>query len=347
MKSFETGFIEGQPVTQGLIKTIRAIGEYKGKQELFKEQAPQVLETLRQTAVIQSAEASNRIEGVIAPIERIKELIDEKTTPANRSEQEIAGYRDVLNAIHVNYAHITLTTNTPLNFHRDLYRYVGGKGSCWKALDNDIIKVNPDGTTEVRFKPVPACETPEAMENLHDRFNKLWHSERVEPLLLIQSYVLDFLCIHPFDDGNGRIARLLELLLLYKAGFEVGRYISVEQIIERSKESYYDALYKSSQGWHEGKHSLIPWWEYSLGVVLDAYKEFERRVGLVTTSKGAKTAMVLDAISNIHGEFSVKNLQELCPTVGIDHIRKILRREREAGRLECLGRGPDSRWTKK
>lgn len=185
------------------------------------------------------------------------------------------------------------------------------------------------------------------MEDLHWRFNALWESGKVEPLLLISTYVLDFLCIHPFADGNGRMARLLNLLLLYKAGYEVGRYISLEKVIEQTRATYYDSLYQSSQHWHHGKHSLIPWWEYSLGVILAAYKEFERRVGLVTTSKGAKTAMVLDAINNIYGEFSIKTLQEHCPTVGIDLIRRILRQEREASRLACLGRGPDARWIRK
>lgn len=180
------------------------------------------------------------------------------------------------------------------------------------------------------------------------RFNRLWQSEEIEPLLLIPTYVLDFLCIHPFSDGNGRMARLLTLLLLYKADYEVGRFISLERIVERTKESYYDTLHQSSQSWHQGQHSLLPWWEYFLGVVvLSAYRDFEQRVGLVTSVKGAKTAMVLDAINNIVGDFSIKDLQEQCPSVGIDLIRRILRQERNAGQIECLGRGPDARWRKK
>ncbi|MEG3881096.1 Fic family protein, partial [Microcoleus sp. herbarium7] len=169
----------------------------------------------------------------------------------------------------------------------------------------------------------------------------------IEPLLLIPTYILDFLCIHPFLDGNGRMARLLTLLLLYKAGYEVGRFISLERIVERTKESYYDTLYQSSQGWHEGQHNLLPWWEYFLGVMLlSAYREFEQRVGYVTSAKGTKTAIVLDGINNLPQEFSVRELQERCPTVGIDLIRRLLRRERDAGRLQCQGRGVDAHWRK-
>lgn len=348
MQSFEPGFIERQPITQNLLRTIRLIGEYKGKQELFKEQSPQVLETLRQAAIIQSTESSNRIEGITAPLERIKELVAEKTTPRDRSEQEIAGYRDVLTTIHTSYAHIPFTPGVVLQLHRDLYQFTVGEGGRWKSVDNEISETYPDGTKFVRFQPVPAYATPDAMQRLHEQFNRLFESEEIEPLLLIPTYILDFLCIHPFSDGNGRMARLLTLLLLYKADYEVGRFISLERIVERTKESYYDTLYQSSQNWHQGQHSLLPWWEYFLGVVvLSAYREFEQRVGLVSSVKGAKTAMVLDAISNIPGDFSIKDLQERCPTVGIDLIRRILRQERTLGRLECLGRGPDARWRKK
>jgi len=347
MKSFEQGFIEQQPINQRLLQTIRLIGEYKGKQELFKEQAPQVLETLRQAAVIQSTESSNRIEGITVPLERIKKLVTEKTTPRDRSEQEIAGYRDVLTTIHTSYAHIPFTPNIILQLHRDLYQFAVNTGGRWKTVDNEISATYPDGTKVVRFRPTPAYATPVAMERLHDQFNRLWQSSEIEPLLLIPTYVLDFLCIHPFLDGNGRMARLITLLLLYKAGYEVGRFISLERIVERTKESYYDTLYQSSQGWHEGEHNLLPWWEYFLGVmVLSAYREFETRVGVVTSTRGTKTAMVLDVITNLPREFSIRELQERCPTVGIDLIRRILRRERDAGRLTCQGRGVDARWQK-
>jgi len=235
MKSLNSEYLLKQPITHNLLQTIRRIGEYKGKQDLYKEQSPQVLETLRQTAVIQSTESSNRLEGITAPPGRIKELVVRKTTPRNRSEQEIAGYRDVLNTIHGNYAEIPFTTGIVLQFHRDLFQYFPGQGGKWKITNNEITEVLPDGTRNVRFHPLSSHLTQEAMETLHQNFSELWQSGRIEPLLLISTYILDFLCIHPFLDGNGRMARLLTLLLLYKAGYEAGRYISLEQIVEQTK----------------------------------------------------------------------------------------------------------------
>jgi Fic family protein len=344
MKSFEPGFIERQPITQNLLRTVRLLGEYKGREELFKQQIPQALETLRQAAVIQSTESSNRIEGITAPLQRIRALMAQKTTPRNRSEQEIAGYRDVLNTIHNNHAHIPFTTGVVLQLHRDLYRYLAAEGGHWKSVDNEIAETQPDGTQITRFHPVPAFATPDYMAKLHKRFNALWQAEGIEKLVLIPAYVLDFLCIHPFLDGNGRMAPLLSLFLLYQAGFNVGCYISLEKIVEQSRESYYDSLYQCSQGWHEGKHTLLPWTEYFLGVLVAAYREFEQRVGMLTTARGAKTEMVLEAIRAMHGEFSIKDLQDRCPHIGIDLIRRILREQRQAKALECLGRGPDARW---
>lgn len=348
MNSFNQGLIERQAINQQLLQTIRLIGEYKGKQELFKQQIPQVLKTLRQAAIIQSTESSNRIEGITVPLERIQKLVSEKTTPRDRSEQEIAGYREVLTTIHSSYSHIPFTPNVVLQLHRDLYQFAVNTGGRWKTVDNEIAATYPDGTKVVRFRPTPAYETSAAMERLHDRFNYLWESGKIEPLLLIPTYILDFLCVHPFLDGNGRMARLLTLLLLYKADYEVGRFISLERIVENTKESYYDTLYLSSQNWHEGQHNLLPWWEYFLGVMLlSAYREFEERVGYVTTTKGTKTEMVLDAISNLPTEFFVRELQEKCPTVSRDLIRHVLRQQRDAEHLECLGRGAKARWRKR
>lgn len=347
MKSFESGFIDRAPITQRLLQTVRAIGEFKGKEELYKSQIPQALETLRQAAVIQSTESSNRIEGVTAPLKRIQELVLEKTKPRNRSEAEIAGYRDVLGTIHSSYAGVPMTPRVILQFHRHLYRFTDTDGGKWKSVDNEITQVGPDGARKIRFKPVPAFVTAEYMERLHEEFRERWKSGSIEKLLLIPAYVLDFLCIHPFLDGNGRMARLLTLLLLYQAGYDVGRYISLEKIVEDSKETYYEALYNSSQGWHEGKHDLRPWTEYLHGIILAAYKEFERRTGTLTTSRGAKTEMVQEAIASFNGDFSVKELQVRCPHVGIDLIRRILANQRKARKIRCLQKGPDARWRKK
>ena len=345
MISFESGVLEAMPIPYRLLRIVRQISEYRGKQDLFKQQSPQVLETLRQVALIQSTESSNRIEGVTAPAERIRSLMANKTTPQNRSEQEIAGYRDVLSTIHARAADIPFSANVVLQLHRDLYRFLPGEGGYWKRADNEIVEIGPDGVEVVRFRPLAAHLTADAMRRLHERFRADWDASQIEPLMIIAAYVLDFLCIHPFRDGNGRMARLITTLLLYQAGYEVGRYISLEQIVEQTRESYYDALYRSSAGWHEGRHDLGPWVEYLLGVViLSAWQEFERRVGLVQGGRGTKTELVLDVIRRLAGEFSVADLQARCPTVGIDMVRHVLRRERDAGRVECLGRGRHARW---
>lgn len=346
MRSFEGGFIERQPVTQSLLLAVGALREFKGKEALFKEQSPQALETLRQAAIIQSTESSNRIEGVTAPLKRIQAIVQEKTTPQNRSEREIAGYRDVLNTIHANHEHIPFKTGMVLQFHRDLFKYTDAPGGAWKSADNAIVEVHPDGTRIVRFRPVAAHVTPEYMERLHELLESRWDEGKIEKLLLIPAYVLDFLCIHPFRDGNGRMARLLTLLLLYRAGHEVGRYISLEKVVEESKETYYESLGRSSQEWHEGKHDLLPWTDYLLGVLIAAYRKFEERVGVLAAARGSKTEMVLGAIGQMRGDFSVSELQAKCPGVGLDLIRRILRREREGGRLECPDRGPAARWRK-
>lgn len=347
MMSFEPTVLEAMPITYRLLGIVRQISEYKGKQDLYQRQSPQVLETLRQVAMIQSTESSNRIEGVTAPAHRIRSLVELKTTPQNLSEQEIAGYRDVLGTIHANATEITFSSNVMLQLHRDLYQFLPGRGGSWKRTNNDIVETRPDGTEVVRFSPVAAHATPDAMRTLHDRFADRWDAGHIEPLMLIAAYVLDFLCIHPFHDGNGRMARLITTLLMYQSGYEVGRYISLEQIVERTKESYYDALLQSSTGWHEGRHDLTPWVEYLLGVVvLSAWQELDRRIGLVQGARGTKTAMVLDVIDRMVGEISVSDLQERCPTVSVDLIRRVLRQERDHGRVECLGRGPRARWRK-
>lgn len=346
MKSFENHFLETQPISHRLILSIGKIHEYKGREALYKQQQPQALETLRQTAIIQSTESSNRIEGIIAPLARIKALVAEKTQPDNRSEQEIAGYRDVLNTIHANHAQMPFTPNMVLQLHRDLFKYQPGEGGRWKMTDNAITEKHADGTEIIRFQPLAAHLTPEAMVALHHGFEQRWHAQDVEPLLLIPAYVLDFLCIHPFRDGNGRLARLLSLLLLYQAGYEVGRYISLEKVVEQSRESYYEALYQSSQGWHEAQHTLVPWTEYFLGVVIASYQALEDRAGSLLTAKGSKSDRVLAAIQSFIHEFSVKDLQEACPDVGIDLIRKILKEEKSHGRLVPLGRGPLAKWKK-
>jgi Fic family protein len=346
--SFGQGFIVRQPVSQQLLQTIRLLGEYKGKQALFAGQSPQVLETLRQVAVIQSIESSNRIEGVTAAPDRLKELVAEKTTPRDRSEQEIAGYREVLKTIHHHHEDIPLKTGVVLQLHRDLYHFLPpGLGGRWKASDNAITETDAEGRIRVRFNPVSAHRTPTAVDALHEGFARLRDTGEVEPILLIATYVLDFLCIHPFPDGNGRMARLLALLLLYQFGYEVGRYISLEQIIERTKEGYYDALYKSSQGWHEGQHTLVPWWEYFTGVMLlTAYRDFEQRVGAIVRKRGAKGDIVRDVVERLPSRFQLADVERGCPGVARSTVQRIMGALRDEGRIRCIRPGRDALWEK-
>jgi Fic family protein len=347
VSSFAAGVFQRQQISLSLLQAIRRVGEYKGKQDLFKEQAPQLLESLRQAAVIQSTESSNRIEGVIAPSKTIKQLVQGKIRPANRSEQEIAGYRDVLTTIHASFAHMPFTVNLVLQLHRDLYSFTSSPGGTWKLSDNAITEKLPDGTERIRFQPTPAFRTPAAMEELHARFNELWDDQVVDRLLLIPTYILDFLSIHPFRDGNGRIARLLAILLLYKAGYEVGRYISLEKVVEDTREGYYDTLYRSSQDWHDSAHDLRPFWEYFIGVVLlRAYTIFQERVGTVISSKGAKRELILDAITRLPDQFRYGDVERACPGVSRPTIARALRELRDMEAIQLMKGGRDAVWEK-
>lgn len=328
------------------LSILRKIGEYQGKQGLYFKQSPEILKGLQQTAIIESSESSNRLEGITAPHQRIAELINQNTVPKNRSEQEIAGYRDALNLIHQSYKHMPFSLNVILQLHSWLYRYLPNPGGQWKTTDNEITEIHPDGKKRVRFIPSNAFETPLAMENLikgHEMSVNQWS---VEPLIVIPGTILDFLCIHPFRDGNGRTARLLTLLLLYHFDYQVGRYISLERIFEESKESYYDTLERSSQGWHQGKHNLLPWMTYFWGVLLRAYKEFEARVGTLTAGRGNKAHHIRLTVENMIGPFSISDIERACPSVSRDTIRLVLRQLRDDAIIVPEGKGRGAKWVK-
>ncbi|MGH7088375.1 MAG: Fic family protein [Stellaceae bacterium] len=346
MSSFVPLVLDHLRLTHDIVAAVRAIGEGKGRQDLFKERAPEVLENLRQVAIIESAESSNRLEGITAPRTAIELLVRRNAEPraGNRSEAEIAGYRDVLQLIHERHEHMELTPNLVLQLHRDLFKFAGsGAAGRWKITDNLITERRPDGSTFVRFTPTPAWRTPEAMEALHRDFAAAGDGD-IDPLILIALYLLDFLCIHPFLDGNGRMVRLLTVLLLYREDYEVARYISLERLIERTRESCYDTLYRSPQGWHESAHDPMPWVGYFLGIVRAAYDEFARDLGELRDGRGMKTQLVLQAISQMIGDFSASELHQRCPSVGVDMLRHVLRSERDAGRLQVVGRGRGARW---
>jgi Fic family protein len=336
-----------EPVDVAVASIMAALGRFQGRQELYQHQSPQLLETLRQIAIIESTEASNRIEGITVPADRLKALMAQ-AEPETRPENEIAGYRDVLVRIHTGQVGLPLTPESILALHADLYTYVPGEGGNWKQQDNIIRQILPDGRDVVRFVPLSADETPEAMEELCQRVGEAWDAERVDRLLLIDAFVLDFLCIHPFADGNGRLARLLTLLLLYAAGYEVGRYISLERIIEGTKETYYEALLRSSQRWESGNHDPTPWHQYSLGVLVYAYGEFEERVGELFAAPGVKSEMVRVAVEDFPPGhiFPISELSRLCPAVSRATIRRVLNELRDGGQVECLGTGRDAQWRK-
>ncbi|MBP7937520.1 MAG: Fic family protein [Phycisphaerae bacterium] len=347
MRSFQHDHIRHQRVAHELVSTIRQIGTFQGKQDLYAQQSPEMLETLRQVAIIQSTESSNRIEGVTVPADRFKELMAKKVRPKDRPEQEVAGYRAVLDMIHGRHADMKLSPKLILQMHGDMFRLVQGGGGKFKTKDNRIVEHLPDGRTRLRFQPVSAVGTPKHVQELCHLYQHETDEGRIDPLLLIPSFVLDFLCIHPFADGNGRMARLLTLLLLYQAGFHVGRYISLERIIERTKESYYETLYKSSQDWHDGEHDLTPWWSYWAGTVLAAYREFSERVGTFTTARGAKGELVAQAIERLPARFRITQIEELCPGVSRETVRKVLNRLKVSRKIKCVRRGPDAEWEKK
>ncbi len=303
-----------------------------------------MLKGLLQRAIIESTESSNRLEGVEAPRQRLEALVLRPTVPENRSEQEIAGYRDALNLIHESQAQMRFTTNVVLQLHQLLYRYLPIPGGRWKATQNEIVERNADGSVHrIRFTPVSPVATPSAMNQLVEAYARAEDVGR-EPLVMVPLAVLDFLCIHPFSDGNGRMARLLTLLLLYNHQYEVGRYISLERIFEESKDSYYETLETSSRGWHEGKHDVLPWMTYFWGVVLAAYKEFEARVGALRSGRGAKTDLVEQAVARRTHPFGIADIEAECPGVSREMVRHVLRRLRAEGKLVVKGHGAGAKW---
>ncbi|MFH1226408.1 MAG: Fic family protein [Planctomycetota bacterium] len=347
MKSLETDFLGRQAIPIEMGGLLQKLGEFKGRQDLFQHQTPQVLETLKQTAIIESTESSNRIEGVIVPAKRFRELMAQPSKPQNRSEAEILGYREMLSRIHANPESFSVDEAMILELHKQIYAKTGIPAGHWKKRDNAIEERLPDGKWVTRFVPVSAGQTPYYMKELCIRFNRIWDKRQISPLIIIPAFVFDFLCIHPFSDGNGRVSRLLTVLLLHQSGYTVGRYISIERLIEESKETYYEVLRKTSQGWPEGKHSLKPWWEYSLGILIGAYRQFEQRVGTITSRRGAKTIMVEETIKNLPDTFGISDVERLCPAVSRDMIRTILNRLRQEGHLICKGTGRRALWEKR
>lgn len=331
-------------LTPEIVALLTQIHEYKGMQTLYIESKADTLTRLLKIAKIQSTEASNRIEGIYTSDARLKQLVNEKTKPINRNEFEIMGYRDVLNTIHENFEYIPVTPNFILQFHRDLYAYEGyGFGGKYKSSDNIIEEEDLEGNKFVRFKPVPAWETSESMQNLCDSFAKTMNMGQVDPLLLIPMFIIDFLCIHPFNDGNGRMSRLLTLLLLYKSNYIVGKYISIEGMIEKTKDAYYESLQKSSVGWHDNENDYLPFVKYMLGVIVAAYKEFFSRVDVLSNSGLSKPDRVRKLIKDTYGEITKAEIMEKCPDISHATIQRALADMLEKNEIIKIGGG---RYTK-
>lgn len=339
MRSFNYSGFKEQKWDSDILGLIAAIYKEAGKQEQYLKQRPQEMEKLVEMAKIQSTEASNAIEGIVTTSTRIKQLVEEKTTPQNRDEQEIAGYRDVLNVIHESFDAIPITQNYILQLHKMLYSHMNNPlAGRTKSVQNYISAAYPDGHTEILFTPLAPNETSEALDRICEEYNRVIGNLEVEPLIIIPIIIHDFLCIHPFNDGNGRMSRLLTTLLLYQNGFYIGKYISLEAKISKNKDLYYSALSQSQTGWHEGKEDALPFIKYILGTILASYKDFEERTSLVQEKLPALEMVRMAGKSKI-GRFNKQDIRELCPTLSDSSIEGALRKLVAAGELKKEGKG--------
>lgn len=339
MRPFNYAVIKDQKWDSEILGLIAAIYKEAGKQELYLKQRPEELNKLVEIAKIKSTEASNAIEGIVTTNTRIRQLVEEKTTPKNRDEQEIAGYRDVLSVIHESFDAIPLSRNYILQLHKIMYSYMNNPmAGQTKSVQNYISATYPDGHTEVLFTPLAPFETPEALDNICGEYNRVIGNMELEPLIAIPIFIHDFLCIHPFNDGNGRISRLLTTLLLHRSGFFVGKYISLEAKIAKNKDLYYEALGRSQHGWHEGTEDVVPFIKYLLGTILAAYKDFGDRFALVEEKLPA-VEMVRKATMNKIGRFAKQDIRELCPSLSLSSVEGALRKMVESGELKREGAG--------
>lgn len=342
MRAFNYSAIREQKWDSELLGLISAIYKEMGKQELFLKQHSEKLDKLVEIAKVQSTEASNAIEGIVTTSTRVRQLVEEKTTPKNRSEKEISGYRDVLKLIHENFEVLPVTRNYILQLHKILYSYANNPmAGQTKNVQNYISAAHPDGHVETLFTPLAPYETPEALDRICEEYNRVIGNMELEPLIAILVFIHDFLCIHPFNDGNGRMSRLLTTLLLYRNGFYVGRYISLEAKIAKNKDLYYDALAESQKGWHEGAENVVPFIKYMLGTILAAYKDFEERVALVEVKLSA-LEMVRRASQNKIGQFNKQDIRELCPTLSDSSIEGAFRKLVASEELQKKGNGKNT-----
>lgn len=342
MRSFNYSAIKDQKWDSDILGLIAAIYKEAGKQELYLKQRPEELEKLVEIAKVQSTEASNAIEGIVTTSTRVRQLVEEKTAPRNRDEQEIAGYRDALSIIHENFDAIPITQNYILQLHKVLYSHMNNPmAGRTKSVQNYISATYPDGHSETLFTPMAPFETPEALDRICEEYNRVIGNMEIEPLIAIPIFIHDFLCIHPFNDGNGRMSRLLTTLLLYRNGFYVGKYISLEAKIAKNKDLYYDTLRQAQIGWHEATEDAVPFIKYLLGVILAAYRDFEERFSLVEKKQPA-LEMVRQASMNKLGRFTKQDIRELCPSLSVSTIECALRKMVAAEEIKREGTGKNT-----
>lgn len=339
MRNFNYSKIKDKKWDSEILGLVASIYRYQGKQELYLKQRPEELNKLIEIAKIQSTKASNEIEGIVTTSIRLKKLVEEKITPRNRNEQEIAGYRDVLNIIHDNFDAIPISKKYILQMHKIMYSHMNNPmAGKTKNVQNYISATYPDGHTEVLFTPLSPFETPDALDNICSEYNKVIGNLELEPLIAIPIFIHDFLCIHPFNDGNGRMSRLLTTLLLYRSGFYVGKYISLEALISKDKPAYYDSLRQAGISWHEENEDVLPFVKYILGTILAAYKAFEDRFSIVEEKLPA-IELVRKATSQKLGRFTKQDIRELCPHLSLSSIEGSLRKLVAEGEIKREGVG--------
>ncbi|MBW0595788.1 hypothetical protein MADP07_00517 [Mycoplasma anatis] len=339
MRNFNYSKIKDKKWDSEVLGLVASIYRYQGRQELYLKEKPEELNKLIEIAKIQSIKASNEIEGIVTTSARLKQLVEEKTTPRNRNEQEIAGYRDVLNIIHENFDVIPISRNYILQMHKIMFSHMNNPiAGQTKNVQNYISATYSDGHTEVLFTPLSPFETPEALDKICNEYNKVIANLELDPLLVIPIFIHDFLCIHPFNDGNGRMSRLLTTLLLYRSGFYVGKYISLESLIYKNKSAYYDTLRQSGVHWHDENEDVLPFIKYLLGIILAAYKEFEDRFTIIEEKLPA-IELVRKAILHKIGRFTKQDIRELCPSISVSSIEGALRKLIEDGEIKRVGIG--------
>lgn len=345
MRNFNYNFLKDTQWDKDILGYIGLIHEYKGRQQLYLQQKPMKLEKLVELAKIQSTESSNAIEGIVTTNQRLNQLMKEKTSPRNRDEQEILGYRAVLDMVHESFEYMPITANVILQLHKKLYSFLPTSfGGQFKTTANEIDEIRPDGSVVVRFKPLEPFETPDAVDRLCKEYNKIIASGEVDPLIVIPTFIHDFLCIHPFNDGNGRMSRILTTLLLYKNGYVVGKYISLEKKIHDNKDEYYDALQNASLNWHEGNNDDTLFAKYILGIILSAYRDFEERLQIVSSNKTARE-MVRNVFFVKLGRITKSDIMEMCPKLSRSAVEKALRDLIAENQIVKHGNGPSTYYT--